>query len=325
MGKIYLLTSKNDLLIPVFRREGLAAENFPEAGDIYSADEIFYILLEIPESGTDSSERFKSVVNAQQEASGIICFCETLTDDIKSFLLKNGLADCLESTDPLRVAQYAGTVIKPCSGKGKFLILDDNPVHKRILASIIKRFGFDVNFITGIDELFEMAGDPGNIMILLNMGTGKLDMNAVVRKSYNNPDIRKYPVVAYKSMKQGLFVHEIINGLNRLTKIILSPEELYCMLTDLLFKKEIMSNTGFFMDSLKYARFFPYNGKSIQQIYYEIQSDPCGQDSLFSPDSMKSLIQYSGRIRGSLEKVQGIIWLASQGFGEKKPTCGGGA
>ena len=45
MGKIYLLTSKNDLLIPVFCREGLAAENFPEAGDIYSADESFYIFL----------------------------------------------------------------------------------------------------------------------------------------------------------------------------------------------------------------------------------------------------------------------------------------
>lgn len=322
MVKIYLLTSKNDLIIPALRNEGLAAEELPAGSDIYYITENSYMLMEI--SGPDSAEKIETIVKSQHETSGIVCFCESLTADIRYFLLKNGLADCLETTDPVQISEYFSTVIKPYGRKGKFLILDDNVIHRRILASVIKRFGFETNFITGIDELFEMAGDPENIMVLINMGTAKLDMNAVVRRSYNNPDIKKNPVVAYKSMKQGLFVHEIINGLNRLTKIILSPEELYFMLTDLLFKKEIMSYTDSFTDFLKYDRFFSYAGKNIQQIYYEIQANPCGQDSFFDPGCMKSLIQSSGKIRDSLKRVQGITWLACHGFTGKNLTCGGG-
>lgn len=325
MNKVKLITSKNDVIIPVLMEHGFMAEELLFSSDIHLITKDIYTLLEIPELNADTAERIEGIVKSLHETSGIICFCETITRDIKGFLLKNGLADCIEGSDPGRISRYIQLLSMPCmDAAGTFLILDDNSTHKKMLESIIKRFGYNINFISSIDELFEMTGDPENIMLLINMGTGKLDMNAVVRRSYNNTDIKKIPVIAFKSMEQGLFVHEIINGLNRLTKIILSPEELYCMLTDMLFKKEIMSYTSVYTGLIKYAGFFSYAEKSIQQIYYEIQQDPCGQDSLFGADRINSIIESAEKIRKSLIKIEGIKWLSGQGTSGKQLTCGGG-
>jgi len=325
MIRINLITSKNDLIAPILRNEGFIADELHLNNQINSITHNSLTLLEIPNLNKDTDERITEIIRSLNENSRIVCFCETISQDIKRFLLKNGLADCIEGFDPARISEYLKALTSLDNvNAGRFLILEDRSTHKKILTSIINRFGYTIKFISTIDELFEDIKIPGNIMLLINMGTEKLDMNAVVRKSYNDPDIKKIPVIAYKSAEQGLFVHEIINGLNRLTKVIMSPEEIFCMLTDMLFKKEIMSFTNYYTGLLKYAKFFSYAEKSPQQIYYEIQSDPCGQDSLFDRDRMISMIQSTEKMRRSLIKIDGIIWLANLMTSGNQPTCGGG-
>lgn len=328
---VNLITSKNELLKTFLQNEGFIVNEFlqsinsdnPEI-EINGSDNS-YTLLEIPELNKATIEKITGTVKSIHDKSKIICFCETMSQNQRSFLLQNGLPHCITGFDPLRISLYIRHLdYTPGKSGGRFLILDDNSIHKNILNAIIQRFGYDTCFISTVEDLFKRITDPGNVMLLINIGTEKLDLNGIVRKSYMNPDIKKIPVIAYKCMEQGLFVHEVINGLHRLTKVILSPEELYCMLTDMLFKKEIISYTGFYVRSLKYEKFSTYAEKSIQQIYYEIQTDICGQESLFDRERIESLIKSAESIRNCLIKIDGITWLRQVEVSQKKSTCGAG-
>lgn len=331
MKILNLITSKNVLLKTFLQNEGFIVHEFLQTGNGDNPDietdgaENSYTLLEIPELNKAVIEKITETLKLLQDRSKLICFCETMSQDIRSFLLQNGLPHCITGFDPIRISLYIKHLDSTSGlGAGRFLILDDNTTHKNMLNAIIKRFGYETDFISTAEELFERIGEPGNAMLLINIGTEKLDLNGIVRKSYMNSDIKKIPVIAYKCMDQGLFVHEVINGLHRLTKVILSPEELYCMLTDMLFKKEIVEYTDFYVRSLKYEKFSTYTEKSIQQIYYEIQTDICGQESLFERERIESLIKSAENMRGCLIKIDGISWLRQVQTSQKRSICGAG-
>ena len=332
MNIVNLITSKNEMLRQPLHNEGFVVNEFSPSTENRNLEEKIikgktnYTLLEISGFENSSSGLLAERIKLLYDKSKLICFSENMTLGLRKFLLKTGISDCITDFSPDRIASYIKNLnIKPETRPGTFVILDDNDLQKNMFNSIIKRFGYKTLFVSTTDELFEIAAEPDNIMILLNIGTAGLDLNGLVRRSYINSDIKKNPVVAYKCMDQGLFVHEIINGLNRLTKVILSPEEIYCMLTDMLFKKEITSFTNSYISSLKYEKIHTYAGKTIQQIYYENHGDPCGQESLFDKDRIDSMIDSSEMIRRTLIRAEGIIWLRHSDSTQNRPTCGAGA
>lgn len=330
MNIVNLITSKNDLLRQPLHNEGFVINEFhPETENNNLEEKIVkgknnYTLLEIPDLKNSETDILSERVKLLYKKSKLIIFSETMTPGLRQFLLKSGISDCITDFSPERIASYLKNLnIKPEIKAGTFVILDDNVLQKNMFNSIIKRFGYNTLFVSSLEELFLKAGEPDNIMILINIGSAGLDLNALVRRSFVNSDIKKNPVVAYKCMEQGLFVHEIINGLNRLTKVILSPEELYCMLTDMLFKKEITSCTNSYVSSLKYDKIYTYAGKTLQQIYYENHGDPCGQESLFDRERIDSMIESADRISKTLIRADGIIWLRHSETSQNRPTCGG--
>ncbi len=332
MNIVNLITSKNELLRQPLHNEGFVVNEFSPATDNQNLEEKIvkgknnYTLLEISDFGNGGSDKLTERVKLLYNKSKLICFADDMTLNLRKFLLKTGISDCITEFSPERIALYIKNLnIKPEPGHGTFVILDDNELQKNMFNSIIKRFGYKTVFVSNTEELFEIAGKPENIMVLINIGTAGLDLNGLVRRSFINSDIKKHPVIAYKCMDQGLFVHEIINGLNRLTKVILSPEEIYCMLTDMLFKKEIASFTNSYISSLKYEKIHTYAGKTLQQIYYENHGDPCGQESLFDKERIDSMIGSSEMIRRTLIRAEGIIWLRHTDSSQNRPTCGGGA
>jgi hypothetical protein len=329
---VNLITSKNELLRQPLHNEGFVINEFhPETENHNLEEKIIkgknnYTLLEISGMGNSAGTEIAERVKLLYEKSKLIILSDTMTPELRKFLLNTGISDCITDFSPERIASYIRNLnIKPESKIGTFIILEDNELRKNMFNSIIKRFGYNTLFVSSLDELFEKTTGPDNIMILINIGNSGLDLNALVRKSYINSDIKKNPVIAYKCMDQGLFVHEIINGLNRLTKVILSPEELYCMLTDMLFKKEITSSTNTYVSSLKYDKIYTYAGKTLQQIYYENHGDPCGQESLFDRERIDSMIESADRISKTLIRAEGIIWLRHNESSLNRPTCGAGA
>ena len=329
MNIVNLITSKNDQLRQPLHNRGFVVNEFSPSADDNDLDEkIFkgknnYTLLEISADDESSIEKISGRVKLLYEKSKLICLSEALTPFLRKFLLKTGISDCITDFSPERIALYIENLnIKPAPRTGTFIILDDDQQQKNMLNSIIKRFGYNTLFASSVEELFLKVSEPGIIMVLINIGTAGIDLNGLVRKSFISADIKKNPVIAYKCMDRGLFVHEIINGLNRLTKAILSPEELYCMLTDMLFKKELITHTNSYISSLKYEKYSSYAVKTVQQIYYEYNGSVCGQESLFEKERIDSMIESSEMLRKTLIRAEGIIWLRHPDSLQKRATCG---
>ncbi len=332
MNIINLITTKNSLLKVPLQNEGFIINEFSPADDVKEIEEKIvkgknnYTLFEIIDFKNSTPDLFLKRIRFLYDKSKLICLSETISPDLRNFFIKSGISDCITTFSPDRIALYIKSLntkieVKP----GLFIILDDNEFHKNMFNSIIKRFGYIIRFVSTIDELFQTVKEPDNVMTLINIGAKNLDLNGLVRQSYINPDIKKNPVITYKCMEQGLFVHEIVNGLNRLTKVILSPEELFCMLLDILFKKEIISYTSTYINTLKYEKIFSFAEKPLQQIYYENHGKIIGQDSIFEKDRIDSMIYTSEMIKRTLIRAEGILWLKQSESSRNRITCGVGA
>jgi CheY-like chemotaxis protein len=348
MDIVNLITTKNNLLKQPLLNRGFTVNEFDslvisDGGRSQIASAGFavnkfnekikkgdnnYSLVEIPDfnelnSNELNSKEFLERIKWFYKNSKLIIFSETMTPNQKKILLKFGISDCITHFAPERIASYIKSLNFKSEAKfGKFIVLDDNIAHRNILHSIIKRFGYGTTFISTIEELFQVITDSGNIMVLVNIGTTDLDLNALVRRSFGNADIKKNPVIAYKNMDEGLFIHEIINGLNNLTNVIFTPEELYSMLIDILFKKEIISHTNPLITSLQYEKNSSYYGKTLQQIYYENSNSIFGQESLFERDRIDSMTVSLEMMRKTLIRIEGIIWLKQSESDYNKTICG---
>lgn len=332
MNIVNLITTKNSLLKDPLQNEGFIISEFSPEDDIKCIEEAIingknnYSILEITDFKNTVSGILSDKIRLLYDKSKLVCLSDSITPELRKFLFKSGISDCITAFSTERIVSYIKILNSGNEARyGTFIILDDNELRKNMFNSIIKRFGYMTRFVLSADELFQAVKEPDVIMTLINIGTGGFDINGLVRQAYNSSEIKKNPVIAYKCMDQGLFIHEIVTGLNRLTKAILSPEELFCMLVDMLFKKEIASYTSSYIKTLKYEKIHSYAGKSLQQIYYENHVKTIRQESVFEKERIDSMIDLSGMIQRTLIKAEGILWLKQEESSQNRATCGAGA
>jgi CheY-like chemotaxis protein len=328
---VNLITFRNKQFIPGFQKEGYETAEFSPLTETSQLranlikKSANYTLFEINDNEKTDHKKLSETIKVLYSETKLVCLCEKITPFISGLLLENGIADCLEHFNTERIISYINFLqTKPSQKNGTFLILNDNKAHTNMLNGIIKRFGYNTEFVTDGESLFSGLSDSRILMIIMNLGTSGIDLNGIVRKAYGNSDIKKFPVVAYKSLEQGLFVHEVLNGLNRLTKVIYSPQELFCMLIDLLFKKEIMTLSSEFNNSLNLDKFKSYAAAPIPQLYYSMQGETFSGECIFSTTHIDTMIKSADEITTSLVKIDGIRWLRlAQAIGDR-PTCGAG-
>jgi response regulator RpfG family c-di-GMP phosphodiesterase len=203
------------------------------------------------------------------------------------------------------------------------LVLDDDRVQFSIIYRLITRFGYDVKRITTIDEIFDSLDENPLDFILVNLGTKKFDINELVRRGFSNMDLKRVPLVAYKDMDEGLFVHEMISGLNRLTRFIISPQELYSFLVDILFRKELLPLMKVMNQAVSFDLNEQFCEESISQIYF---SQSCSLFELFdilTEENIETMLHLVALFKKTIVKVDGFRWLKK--ISEKRVTCGVGA
>jgi len=328
---VNLITFRNKEFINGFQREGYETAEFSpltESSQLrlsLKKKSANYTLFEISDNNKTDRKQLAESIKVLYKETKLICLCEKITPFISSLLIETGIADCIEHFNTERIITYINFLqTKPSQKHGTFLILNDSEAHTNMLNGIIKRFGYNTEFVSDGDSLFSGLRDNGILMIIMNLGTAGIDLNGIVRKAYGNSDIKKFPVVAYKSIEQGLFVHEVLNGLNRLTKVIYSPQELFCMLVDLLFKKEIMALFSEFSSSLNLEKFRNYAVTPLPQLYYSTQGETFSGECIFSTNHIEAMLKSADEITTSLIKIDGIRWLRlAQATGDR-PTCGAG-
>jgi hypothetical protein len=77
----------------------------------------------------------------------------------------------------------------------------------------------------------------------------------------------------------------------------------------MLFKKEIISHTNPFLNSLQYEKNSSCFGKTLQHIYYENSLDSFVTESLLERDRIDSMSASLEIMHKTLVRVEGIIWL----------------
>lgn len=328
---VNLITFRNKQFLSGFQKEGYETAEFSPLTEpsqlrlILKKKSANYTLLEITDDDKTDREKLAETVKFLYSQTKLICLCEKITPFISGLLLENGIADCIEHFNTERIISYINFLqTKPSQKIGTFLIMNDNKAHTNMLNGIIRRFGYNTEFVSDGDSMFSNLHDSKIIMIIMNLGTGGIDLNGIVRKAYGNSEIKKFPVVAYKCLEQGLFVHEVLNGLNRLTKVIYSPQELFCMLVDLLFKKEIMSLSAEFSSSLNLDKFRSYAATPVPQLYYNTQGETFSGECIFATNQIDTMIKSAEEITTSLIKIDGIRWLRLAQARGDRPTCGAG-
>jgi|GEM_PF-626323 len=285
-----------------------------------------FTVIEATESFLSDYHEACEKIRLANSINRIIIISEEISPRLRMVLLKCGIPDCLPSTDPLKLRNYIANILprKEKQSLGKILVLDDINEYKQILSTITERLEYNCDFISKVDELFSSIKKNQYKLILLNMGTRGIDINQIIRKSYTDHGIRKFPIIAYKNMDEGMFVHEFLNGLNKLTKVILSPEELFSTILDLLYKRRIMKLLSGMNNTMKFEKYSHYSEETISQIYYDIHRDLCTQENLFTTDHLETTHSIINEMTSILIKIDGLRWLKNDVKPNSRATCGQG-
>ncbi len=273
--------------------------------------------------GPEASPHLDSAVG-ELHAKGlpVYALASAAVPAIRERCLSLGIADILAGDAVSDISEYYAACNPPSPRKGGILIVDDDPARVRILTSIIARFGYAATAVESMEAMFEQAAVPGFHLNLMNIGTKKFSIEAFVKRAYSSAEIKKIPIIAYKCMKDGLFVHEITAGLNRYTKVILSPEELYGLLVNLLFRSELAPQMKSLNSAVKTEELLPLAALPPGQIYFTLGTGLCSDPYIFMGDTVGAVRSMTEKLRESLLRIEGIRWLVRDV--KPGPTCGAG-
>jgi hypothetical protein len=313
MKNILLVTSNNPRYRDALVQRGFMVSEYslPASPDlikeIEKAPECLASITEVIDAENVTGKELYRVL---REKGRVVCFAGAISADEKSFLLDCGITDVLLSYNESHLVPYLKIINEePEEDAGFFVVLDDIGTDRVVMRNLICRYGLGVVFVNTVDELFERAGRPGTRFILVNLGAKGLDLNGLVRKFYLDKAARSIPVLAYKDMREGLFVHELVGGLNRLTRYILSREELLSLLADLLFRKEVIPLVG----SLKKLSDFDantcYDTESLGQAFFQCEKNIFNQKNLHDSDTLSSMMKAVQGLNRAVLKAEGLKWL----------------
>ena len=265
-------------------------------------------VLEINDNNLDIHKNIIDIL--KKKSAAVIAATGIITEKIKNYLMENGIADLFETENAKELAGYINIINNKINPElGRILILEDINPRIEILKSIITRFGYEPVIINSIDIMFEKIEITSFQMILLNLGTAGFDINKFTRKSKISNIIKKIPVIPYKDMNRGLYINEMLAGLNRVANIILSSEEAYSYLLDILFRKELFRAVNKLNVSLEEENIAIYSQETLSRIYSLLGTNIFSMKNLFQNDKIENLKNITDSAREAIVKAQGLKWL----------------
>lgn len=315
MKDILLITSSNSTY-----HEKLAAcgYNITEYNNPLSEESIAEIsgrtfngiaVIDIIDGDSSKLERITGILKDRAR----IIILGNISEGLRSLLIRCGIPDMIEPLNPdllinyINSAEMAGSI-----NLGNIFILDDRTSSLRILDSVISRFRHNPVIIKSINELFEKSSMDNIQFILINLGTKGFDINEFSRRSYSSTAVKKIPVIPYKDMTEGVYIHEAISGIHRIANIILSFEELYGFLVNILFKKELSSIIKNLNTTIDVENLMQFSKEPLSRIYHTIGSDIFTLYNILKKDNLEKLNSQIDSVRQSIIRVDGLKWLVKQ-------------
>ncbi|OHD66643.1 MAG: hypothetical protein A2176_05105 [Spirochaetes bacterium RBG_13_51_14] len=313
MKRVLLATTKNFMYRQALIEGGYAVTEYslsPSPDTLREIERIPSCCASVAEVTAGSIENNAALYRALRDKGPVICYADTMTEEMRRFILDCGIADLMRNYDADHLCRFMGMISEEQdTDAGSFVVLDDDAAVMDVVGTVITRFNYRTEFVDTVDGLFGLALKPGVRFMLVNLGTTALDLNGLVRKYYSSQVARAIPVLAYKDMREGLFVHELVGGLNRLTRYILSLEELYSLLVDILFRKEIMPMVA----SLKRLSSFDINAcyaeETLGKAFFSSEKNIFSGADIFGDDTFSSMSRTVRDMNRTLLKAESFTWL----------------
>lgn len=323
MNKIILATGNNTSFKELLGFANVIIETIPDFpgsiyGSAFSASSSGALL--IFEVNNRNIDGIISFFHAHRlESFKLFCIYPEFDGFNRQSLIDIGICDLTSRTDPEFVAECLRAVYfsTTASVRGTVHIMSDTNSFLGIVETIVRRFFYTVKIVGSIGALMELSEKETPELFLVDMDTRGFDNIEFVKRASACSSIKKAPLVLYKDMRNGLFVHDVAPGLKRLTKVILSREELLNLLITLFFLTEIGTPARIFNTLIQNSDLSV--GKSFREIFYAGGPDLCYRSSFFSPSQFGTLEETSEKIAHLLKRTEPLRWLITPL--DNSPTC----
>ena len=324
MQEIRLLTGNNSFYRDAFLDAGYSVLDSgslraPERGHADACLERIAI-IEIADGSLDTAA--ETAGRMMGEGARVLCLARADTPAVRGFLFEAGIADLFTADRPRELVESVAAPAEPSDGeRGVFVMLDDRGARVRIMRSVAGRFGYGLRSVVTVEEFFEEL-EADFTASFVNLGASGFNINGFIRRSHSNGRIKLAPFMAYKDTREGIFVNEVISGLNRLTKVILSPEEMFGFVTGMLFRKEIVGPLDEISLILGYPESAGFARESFGRLCFSLGMGAFEMANVLNEADHARMRNAVERMRRALAKSNGIRWLVRDV--EKLPTCGAG-
>ena len=238
----------------------------------------------------------------------------------KKKFLSHGISEILLNKPVEDIATYIHmTFSKPPGTFGRIVLLDSNEMQNRVIRSIISAFHMDVVCAENIDELIDMAHGTGIEMVLMNIGGHGVNVQDFIRKTYADTVFKSLPFIPYKDNLDDVFIHEILSGLHRLSKVVLSAEELYSFLVSTLFRKVFLTPLYRLKNVTSAAGTPQFARESLRQLYHSIGYDLFTMDHICGEEHCRQYRGYVRELEYAMNVIDGFKWLLLEK--RDSPTC----
>lgn len=328
MRKVHLATYKNNIFSEAIKKAefNVIEYNFPveeeSLNHILSQKNSGYFLIELTEKNfMQELNLARSVI----ENCKVICVADEINDLMKCLLLENGISDLLMPADSKRTALYLRSLEKRDREiHGRIAVMDDDASAVNIIKTISSRFGFKIITADSIDSLFKKISDEEVEMILINIGMDNIQLPDLIKKSFLKNEMRRSPVIIYKDMKKGMFVHEFMSGLNRISKVILSHDELYSFLLDILFRKQTAVKIGKLNEYADYSSNPVFGKGNLCQVFFQNEKEVFSFENIFEEKGFHEAIRQISSLKKLMLMTEGLRWLRHDTKGKRSICEAGG-
>jgi hypothetical protein len=302
---------RDDFIVAAHALQGAAGAEYPPAD--------YYVIDECPPN--ELAARLAAV----RGRGRTLCLMKDVGPDERRALLAGGVVDVVDPDDRGNALAYVKMLdTDPAPSAGAIIVLDSDRLHHAAIGGIVTRFGYRVLFADRTDHIGDHMHKSNVQFVLINLGMDLAEVNEFVRAYATRVEMRTVPVIAYREMSQGLYIHEILRGLNRLTRFVLSIEELYSFLVDIMFRKDVIP----LLDGLNYSADFKasscYAREPLKKIYYLNEGNFFGGENILNRENMERMEGGRNLLSQAFFRVKGLRWLRSEARERNLATCGAG-